>query len=834
MYPNFTTRNASSGNPSRRSVALTILGFIAGGISCILGAILLIAMIGMGFEGEEWGLLFMLGLVGAHLIAGGVALIIIPRRLGQQPPAQRIMAGPEVLVGQRPASDSVYEYDPVLPTPHFEVEPAPKPVPSKPAERTELSPIEASTDGSKTDHREEVANLVIRSQDVLAILKDLVKYEDPSKPSARHHLAEMLSATGLPSWDNAPHCEAGRLTRTHHFWIRQNTDSLSNEEYDRLISIEAALSVNQDLGEELVRSTIAEARPAVGELMRALTTQAIEPYDLGSSLGVAYPGVPYDQTPGEWLVRARFASAAECAVTPFRVVHDHRVCVETGTMVISLELVRPRCMAIFSSDQREQVALARAYGLRVSALLARQALDITERLHTVVVNCHERDSVETLLSIKYTRDLLSRLASILEAGAIDGNGFPTDPNIRTSFGQDGWFAPVTPFVAMDDELVSPRERFTYPELDHRPTSEALRTITGARTFDELGINENAGRLAARDYLRLHPWSTTQEAVSTLVDMRNEAEDITVAEACNRVIEALLAGTLDAADTEGVFDLFIGGTTLNKAAIRADTLMDDEEGTPDPEAAIKILTEALAPIESLGAYFDDSDTVYRYFGSVAERIRFELDVDDHRRTVKLVPDAYYNALSTLSVAHDALGNTDEALRYADEMIRIAPVSIHAVMRKVRVLEGASRVFEAADLIKNVLRYASTPRDAAICHYRLAFMEWKLGREDLTVACYQRSLNWDGEMSAQAREELDDLLAGNSSLHRFSSDEVDALLAREGIPLGCDDSDIRRTVAAAVLTCDEGSFWVARPLVGILFGLYSDDVMMGVYKSLSAPE
>ena len=217
--------------------------------------------------------------------------------------------------------------------------------------------------------------------------------------------------------------------------------------------------------------------------------------------------------------------------------------------------------------------------------------------------------------------------------------------------------------------------------------------------------------------------------------------------------------------------------------------------------------------------------------MAERICFELEINDRRRDVRLVPDAYYNALANISIAYDELEQYDDAMRYADEMIRIAPASIHAAMRKVRALEHQSRIYEAADLIKSVLRLASTPRDAAICHYRLAFMEWKLGREDLAVACYQRSLTWDTDMFSQAREELDDLLSSNASLHRLSDDEVSTLLANEGIPLGCTEADRRRTLAAATLCTDEGVFWAARSLVGILFGIESDDVMMGVYRSLT---
>ena len=112
-----------------------------------------------------------------------------------------------------------------------------------------------------------------------------------------------------------------------------------------------------------------------------------------------------------------------------------------------------------------------------------------------------------------------------------------------------------------------------------------------------------------------------------------------------------------------------------------------------------------------------------------------------------------------------------------------------------------------------------------------MEWKLGREDLAAACYQRSLSWDTEMAPSAREELDDLIRATDGLERPTDEQADALLAREGIPLGCIRSDGERTLAAAVACMDHGAFYSARPLMAVLFGMNNDDVVMGVYRSLS---
>lgn len=823
----------------RGGTVMTVLCTILGVLVILVGLIFVAMAFSFLFDGEEFGLIMFALVIALIAITSGGTLIALPHIMGRKKEGAPATGPSYAPIATKPGSDGpqVISRTTIAGPDQQGVR---VPVAESPLEQDGPSgpAVAPSGRGARpSDGTEEVANLITRSHDVAATLKDLVRHETSPQGGTNRHLASMLEAAGLMSWDNAPTFEAGRLTRTRHFWLRANASELDDENYDRLVSIEGALCVNQDLGGLASTASVDECHPEVArKVFSQLSAQHIEPYDVSAALSAAYPGKGTAEVPGEWAVRARIASIAECAVTPFRVVHDHRANVAEHVAAISLEIPRPRCMAIFSTNPTVQTPLARSYALRVATLLASEALKHSvlgeePLLTTVYVNCHERGSAETLLSIRFDRRLVSQLDMLFTSdSALESNGFPTSESIRANFGPDGWFQPVEPFLTFDDELVSPSWRFIYPELVDRPTSDQLRTVTGARTVSDLGINENAGRIAAWDSLTAEPWETTEQIVSRLKQQLFDARDITVTEACNRTIEHLLAGTVDATDKDELGHIFIAGTSLERAVAQSEEALDESDGPADPDRAVSVLSEALAPIQSLGAYLDDSDTVYRYFGSVSERIRFNLDIDDHRRAVRLVPDAYYNALANLSIAYDMLEVYDKAMAMADEMGRIAPQSIHAAMRKVRVLEHQSRIYEAADLIKSILRYASTPRDAAICHYRLAFMEWKLGREDLAVACYQRSLTWDSEMAREAREELDDLLNSDDNLHRFEEEEVVALLAKEGIPLGCDESDKRRTLAAATLCADEGIFWVARPLVGTLFSLGNDDVMMGVYHSL----
>lgn len=800
-------RRNSGGTVSR--ALLIILGVTL----AIFGLLLVVAAAVISLD--EGGAAFVLMPFALATIAGGIVIVVSQVRADTE---RARISGSQAAIPESTVPD--------LAAPQSSQEGAPKAQP-EPAAQT-AADVPAST---ANDATEDVAHLVYRSTDLFATLRDLVRHE-LSSPTAqdKRHLADMLQAAGVMSWPDAPACEGGRLTRNSHFWIRLGTDDLTEEQYDMLIATEAALGVNQDLPEiRLQQLASPAAEEASLRLMRHLCDQHVDRPELtDEGLRVCYHNTNDESSTGDWVVRSIICNAVECVKTPFRVVCDVRVNIDEGLVILAPEIVRPRCMAIFSSDSNTQAGLARAYAFRLAVLLASHALDASNKVERVVVNCHEHAKTETLISFDISRKFIGILRTVAASEVIE-EGFPTDPRIRCDF-LGSWFAHVQPFVGIDDSVAIPSNAHTFPELDAREAPESIVQTCNAKRICDLGINENACRISAWESVKDQMGTTTEQAVSALVAARNSASDITVAEACNRVAQALVDGSVDLDDTSAVASLFVDGSALDQAMNKASKLLDEDEN-PNAEAALKILETALAPIEDMGAYLDDETYVYRYFGSVAERIQHNRTIDEGGREIRLVPDSYFNAHSNASIALGMLGRFDEALEHADICLRLAPTSTYATMRKVRVLESQSRIYEAADLIIDALRNAVTPRDAAICHYRLAYMEWKLGREDLAAACYQRSLNWDTEMSAQAKEELDDLISSSPQLERPTSEQADATLAREGIPLGCVRTDGERALAAAVACMDNGVLLSARPLMAVLYGMNNDDVVMGVYRSLS---
>ncbi len=236
----------------------------------------------------------------------------------------------------------------------------------------------------------------------------------------------------------------------------------------------------------------------------------------------------------------------------------------------------------------------------------------------------------------------------------------------------------------------------------------------------------------------------------------------------------------------------------------------------------------------GTYLDDSDNVYRYFNSMAERVRYnQLNANELRR-VCLVPDEYYAANTRASRMLCALERPCEALPFAEEAVRLAPICCDAALTKVRCLEEASRLYEASEVLVGAIRTAVSTNDLAICFYRLAFMQWRLNRPKVAAACYLRAIAINRDLAARIKVELGELMAsaGKDCVPQ-GEDEVRAILTSANIPFG-DTEKIRADALLAAQACvDAQAFAVAQPLVGVAVQAHHDDALMRVYRSLAAP-
>jgi tetratricopeptide (TPR) repeat protein len=728
----------------------------------------------------------------ALVIAGGIALIALPASA---------LARSRKRYLSRPATPAVAA------------------APSKPAAQGLAAGVPADSDA--------VAQIVLRSKDVSAVLKDLLAHDDGTHAP----LPALLRNIGLSSWEGVPVVSANRLARNNRYWLLMR-DEYAPEVYDRFVTLEAALNMYGDIRARNAASGGRDTRP-LGEQVLGMLAATV---DLEPATKVAQ-GVESEFVPtqgGEWAARKHFADFAESVPTTFRFQFSMQTNLDAGVFLLEVEVPRPACFSIVSPDEVGRVSRARAYALRVALLGAHGAFE-AGRFATVVVNCREHGSEETVLSLRLDATTMSQLRAVASSPGLDEGGFPQGEAVRASFGENGWFVPVEPFLTSEDPTAFPASRYREVELDASESPAELAEATGAHRICDLGIYEVSPRVSKWHEMVANKVSSTGEAVSMLMAARDATTDVTVAEACNRAARALVDGTMDVTDTKRLGELFINGDELSLTVARIRNVISDEEHLDGDMLtdALASLDKTLGPITDMGMYLDDTDNVYRYFNSFAERVYYNRILPKDARTTRLVPDAYYVGHSEAARILNLLERYDEALVHDEELVRIAPATPDALLAKVRTLEEQGSIFEAADLLKKAILISSTSRDLCICFYRLAFMEWKLGEGQLAVACYVRSMGFRSDVARQAQQELEELIATEPQLKKVTSDEAREMIKAAGLPYG-DVPSMRRTTAACACACtDANLIGPARAFTEMLLDLNYDDALVDVCRSLAIP-
>lgn len=664
-----------------------------------------------------------------------------------------------------------------------------------------------------------VEALVQRSDDVVASLRDLVSHGQTSADYGM--LPALLVRSGLMEWEGAPRFSANRLRRNRRWWMSCDVDELTEDGYDRLIALEGALNLAADLAEGACPDA-PDDQGRIEALFRDLASLSPLPAPEGRTF-------PAGEKGGEWAARLALSEWLENLPAPFRVVSAFQLDLDEGLACVDVAVPSPSCLALVAPDDKaRQAAEARRYAWRLALLVARGAFAASSRIQRVGVNCVSHGARETLLSLLVGQGELDGL--LAGAAAADAEPVPAR-NCHVDVAGDGRMLPVDALLARSDGRLNPACRWDAVELDASNASQAVREACGAVRVSDLGINENARRVAVWNQLVGTLGATTSDAVARLMSARDASEDQTVREACSRTCQALVDGTADASDHQALALAFVLGGPLDQAQRQALDLAGEDAGPADLERALGLLDAALVPLAQAGSYADGPTRVFRYFNSAAERVRFNRTVADGRDVV-LVPDAYYAAHSLAARVLTQLGRAEEAQVHADELARIAPVTPDAALSRVRVLEAQERIFECVDVLVDTLGYAATAREMSICLYRLAYMEWRLGRNRLAVACYERSMRLHGEIAGQAREELDELLDSEPGLSRLDPEECARELSAAGIPLGDADGARRAMEEAAAACVDARLMGISRAYLAVALEVDRDDALLGVYRSLAS--
>lgn len=664
-----------------------------------------------------------------------------------------------------------------------------------------------------------VEALVQRSDDVAATLRDLVSHGQTSADYGM--LPALLVRSGIMEWEGAPRFSANRLRRNRRWWMSCDVDELTEDGYDRLIALEGALNLAADLAEGACPDA-PDDQGRIEALFRDLASLSPLPAPEGRTF-------PAGEKGGEWAARLALSEWLENLPAPFRVVSAFQLDLNEGLACVDVAVPSPSCLALVApGDEALQAAEARRYAWRLALTVARGAFAASPRIGRVGVNCVSHGARETLLSLLMDR---GELDALLAGADAPGAGPAPGETCRVDVAEDGRMRPVRALLARSDSRLNPASRWDAVELDPMDASAAVREACGAARVSDLGINENARRVAAWNQLAGTLGATTADAVARLMATRDASEDQTVREACSRTCQALVDGAVDASDHQALALAFVLGGPLDQAQRQALDLAGEDAGPADLERALGLLDAALVPLAQAGSYADGPTRAFRYFNSAAERVRFNRTVADGRDVV-LVPDAYYAAHSLAARVLTQLGRTEEAQVHADELARVAPVTPDAALSRVRVLEAQERIFECVDVLVDAMGYAATAREMSICLYRLAYMEWRLGRNRLAVACYERSMRLHGEIASQAKEELDELLDSEPGLSRLDPEECARELSAAGVPLGDADGARHAMEEAAAACVDARLMGISRAYLAVALEVDRDDALLGVYRSLAS--
>ena len=746
-------------------------------------------------------------IVGAALVAYGV-LEIAGRRRGA--------SGGEACPGA-PAG-------PARVRPEARPQPESRPQP-EPSPRPEPRPAPSATPSPRPGGVSALDQVLPRAENVLSTLAYLVR-ETPE--AFGDDQLELVRRTC--SGESGPRLSARKLARNGRWWLASEDPWPSREDLDRTLAVEAALNLGADAARAAWPEDVSSTDERVGALLAAVADAS--PVEHLGSRFVTDLSAGADPD-GEWVSRLAFADALENLPTPFRTEVSFRLCLDEAVLVAEAHVPRPGAFSFLPAEGR--VDAGRAYAYDLALLIGRTALEAVPRVRRVVVNCGEFGGDEVVLSLELSRSTLGRMAAAERDRGIPSPG----ASLRVAPREDGWLGEVEPVVSLDDESLCPSGRYRAVELDGAPAPESLARACGVSRVCDLGVEEDAPRLEAWGRVAGHLGGTTEDLVSELVSLRGRTQDETVADACGRTARSLVSGALDASDAEGVMEVFVAGTPLEAAVSRSRSALsarDGEGADPDDlELALAALERELEAVDARCR--DDEGTVWRSFGSRAERVAYNLGLADGR-VVRLAPEACYQAHMASARILLELARPAEALAHAERACELGPLRPPAQIVRADCLVALSRLDEAARLLSDACARCACASDAGLYLYRLASVECRLGLEVAALACYRRSIELGGPMVAAARSEYgrlagaahETLAARRINPSAFSGEAVVRELRAAGLPEVSADAMLSRLAAATGACVDAGLFRPARELVACVAELRRDDALMDVADSL----
>ena len=640
--------------------------------------------------------------------------------------------------------------------------------------------------------------------------------------------ARELEEAGVMDDDlEMPATRALMLTRSHLFYLRIEQPTLTYAAKLRVIRIEAAL--NRIRFCAMYFEDVAAASQADAYLLNERIEQAM----VAQVTNMVPEGEQRSGT--EWDTRLSLGLGIETFQTPYRLTADYRVNVRERVAAIRIDLTPPGAFdtSCYSLDigrivptTRDMRARAASdYALRLGILLAAYAFGSSPAINECYVMGVLDDSKThaCYYSVCFDRTRF---------GGIDLERLDNLPWHYRCFAarmrmEDGVLKPVEPTFSLEDERFCPPSRYDSVELSHALLKGDAAQVLGTTKVSGLAIDEQAHRQEVAGRIVRGLGSSTEANVRAILDATRGDADESVQEAARRTMGMLIDGTLEDGDAISFEQEFVAGGELSHAVETGWRLLGKADATGAARLVRKALTDAEANAD--GAFRDTGEVEWRSFNSYAERALYNRMIAG-KRSVRLVPEPYYEAHMLLGGALLDLGKPAEALVAAERALQMDPLDANPYLMAVKCSEELGDYADAADRLGSLLAVAHDAESVGKAYYRMAFMQYHLGRPDVAEACYLRCLEFASSVWPVAAFELASLRSSGEAPAQMTNEQAEGLLLANGIAL----APVER-VSKALYDCGRASldselFGVARTCFRSLGTFLGDDVLLDVIRSI----
>ena len=400
--------------------------------------------------------------------------------------------------------------------------------------------------------------------------------------------------------------------------------------------------------------------------------------------------------------------------------------------------------------------------------------------------------------------------------------------------------------SLDDavDAEAKRIRGELPEVGSLAFGPREAKAFGAESLRDLRIHSdaqlrNAGERLADAIARA---TSTTEAIRLAQTEQNAADDPRIFAACTRLMTDLLEGNVDAHDQNALVSCFMGEDPYLNALRQARAVAQ-----ADPHRAASILREAIRQAGESKRFADNSEAVHRMFDTYASRIIYNRERQgsapwrsglafphpDEGKRVELLPSSLAMCyLESVRLLEESFNHAEEAVQFGLRCIQVAPTYTPAYRQTARAYMLMGDMSTSSRMLRRCLEIATQPDEIALAYYQLAYVEWKAGKAALGMACYMKSMMTAPIYLAQCTIEMHRLVAetGQSPIDR---EEVDVILAGEGVPIAPLDSLLDALDDAMRTAIDDNIFQVGQPLLALRLFYRPDDALVNVHKSLNAP-